>query len=400
MQVPPQEDLGYLEHTCLNLAKAAARGHRIVERYADHPYIEAWIGSVRVNIVPCFRVEPRRWISATDRTPYHTDYMNKRLDARLRDEVRLLKKFMKGIGTYGAEARVGGFSGFLCEIMVLHYGSFLGAIESAQAWRRGQLIDVAGSYSNFPDQARDLFPEPLIAVDPVDPGRNAAAGVRENRFWEFVSACRTFMSRPSQRFFETRQKQVSLRELRRLLDRHPNTVFLVVPKIEAVVDVIWSQLYKTERALRKQLEANDFRVIRSASWSDEDRVNVLMFELEELELARVCKHYGPPVSLWKESSKFLARHVGAADTIGEPWIEEDRWVVRKSRPNRKAEEFLRSILRAGGREAGVASKVSETVKTDFEVLVGRQVLRAKRVGRRFSEQVWRFLKGGENWIGP
>jgi tRNA nucleotidyltransferase (CCA-adding enzyme) len=45
-------------------------------------------------------------------------------------EVRLLKKFMKGTGVYGAEIKIGGFSGYLCELLILKYRSFAQTIEA------------------------------------------------------------------------------------------------------------------------------------------------------------------------------------------------------------------------------------------------------------------------------
>jgi tRNA nucleotidyltransferase (CCA-adding enzyme) len=63
------------------------------------------------------------WLSATDRTPF-IHYVKKRLGKTLQDDVRLLKKFMQGIKVYGAEIKTGGFSGYLCELLILHYGSF------------------------------------------------------------------------------------------------------------------------------------------------------------------------------------------------------------------------------------------------------------------------------------
>lgn len=397
MRVSPKYDREFLATKCLQVARRAVRGHKIVERYSDHPYIETWIDNIRVNIVPSFRVELRKWISATDRTPYHTDYMNERLDAKQRDQVRLLKKFMKGIGTYGAEARVGGFSGLLCEILVLRYGSFLRTLESAGGWKRGEIIDIAGWYTKFPEQALDLFPDPLIAIDPVDAGRNAAAGVRESKFWEFVAASRSFMHKPHSEFFERALRKVSRRDLVELLKGRPNLLFLVIPKIDAVVDVLWSQLYRTERALRKQLQTNDFRVIRSASWSDEAGANVIFFELEDTELPVITKHYGPPVSFRDESQRFLSKHLWARDTIGEPWIEDDRWVVRKRRVNLEAKEFLREILR-GGKGAGVGNKIAPALRKGVQILAGKEILKTRVLTDEFWDQLWRFLRGGENWV--
>ena len=95
MRVSPTLTRDELETTCLGVVRKALKGYRIVERYAEHPYVEAWVEGTGVNVVPCYRVEKGNWKSATDRTPFHTEYMKSHLDEKLRDETRLLKKFMK-----------------------------------------------------------------------------------------------------------------------------------------------------------------------------------------------------------------------------------------------------------------------------------------------------------------
>src|SRR5438093_3720463 len=69
---------------------------KTIDRYAEHPYLEFHIDNIRVNVVPCYSVEKGEWMSATDRTPYHTEYMKQHLTIEMRLEARLLKRFMKG----------------------------------------------------------------------------------------------------------------------------------------------------------------------------------------------------------------------------------------------------------------------------------------------------------------
>ena len=86
---------------------------------------------MRVNIVPCYKVALGEWKSAADRSPYHTKYIISKLDDRLRLEARLFKKFVKASRVYGAEVRVQGFSGYVCEVLILKYGSFQSVLEVA-----------------------------------------------------------------------------------------------------------------------------------------------------------------------------------------------------------------------------------------------------------------------------
>ncbi len=153
---------------------------KTIDRYAEHPYLEFHIEGTRVNVVPCYSVEKGQWKSATDRTPYHTEYMRKHLTKEMRLEARLLKRFMKGIRSYGAEIRVGGFSGMLVETLILHYQSFRESLIQASKWKPVISLDLEKPAGGKESRGQE-FGSPLVVVDPVDPNRNLASHVFRTR---------------------------------------------------------------------------------------------------------------------------------------------------------------------------------------------------------------------------
>jgi len=64
-------------------------------RYSEHPYVEAKIKKTKINVVPCYDVNSGEWKSSADRSPFHTKYMEKSLTHEMRNEVRILKIFLK-----------------------------------------------------------------------------------------------------------------------------------------------------------------------------------------------------------------------------------------------------------------------------------------------------------------
>ena len=147
-----------------------------------------------VDLVPCYLIENAACIkSAVDRTPFHTQYLSARI-AGLEDEVLLLKQFMKGIGVYGSELKVGGFSGYLAELLILRYGSFTDTLKAASSWRPGEIIDLERHSTVRHD-------EPLIVIDPVDPARNVAAALTLDKMLQFAAASRCFLKNPDICFF-------------------------------------------------------------------------------------------------------------------------------------------------------------------------------------------------------
>jgi len=132
------------------------------ERYAEHPYINAVFSGYEVDLVPAFAVKSASEIkSAVDRTPFHNAYVTERI-AGLEDEVLLLKQFMKGIGVYGSELRKRGFSGYLAELLIIHYGSFIALLEAACEWKRSITIDIEKHGILVHD-------DPMVMIDPQIP---------------------------------------------------------------------------------------------------------------------------------------------------------------------------------------------------------------------------------------
>ena len=110
---PPEE----LERRVwLSPAIAGAYTDKFHEKYAEHPYINATIDDVDVDLVPCYKVDSATKIqSAVDRTPFHTRYITDKINGLI-DDVLLLKRFTKAGGIYGSDQMTEGFSGYLCEL--------------------------------------------------------------------------------------------------------------------------------------------------------------------------------------------------------------------------------------------------------------------------------------------
>jgi tRNA nucleotidyltransferase (CCA-adding enzyme) len=393
----PRQSLGEIS---LKIARKATAGAEQLERFAEHPYLEAFVGGVRVNIVPCYDVKRGEWLSATDRTPFHTDYVKKRLNKSLRNEVRLLKKFMKGIQVYGAEIKTGGFSGYLCELLILHYKSFTGTLQAFAQCTPRMVIDIGSYYADREKELRLLFAEPLVIIDPVDKGRNVASAVQSQKLHTFIGAARAFLKTPSVEFFYPPEvKALSIEALKQKLENRGSAyVFLTFPAVKAVPDVLWGQLYKTQRSLRKLCEINDFKVLRDAVWSDEKTLSAFVLELEQRVLPSIKKHLGPPLEREKECENFLTKYFHNNNVVSGPYIECGRWVVQLQRKITDAAELLRENLKEGGRNIGVAELISQALRAKFRILVNSEVAEAYKGNRDFAEFLTDFLRGKLFWL--
>ncbi len=393
----PRKNLGEVG---LKIAKKAAGDAEQLERFAEHPYLEIFTGGFRVDIVPCYDAKPGEWQSATDRTPYHTDYIKTHLAPKLHGEVRLLKRFMQGIGVYGAEIKIGGFSGYLCELLVMSYGSFAGVAEAFAHYNRRIVIDIEDYYKERENELPLLFPEPLVIVDPVDKGRNVASAVQPQKLYNFIAASKAFVKSPEEKFFYPPPTHAISPDLieGRIDACGSSLVFVVVGEITAVPDVLWGQLYRTRRSLRTLLETSDYKVLRDAAWSNEKSLNVFVFEMEQHLLPNVKKHLGPQLERELESEKFLSKYQSDKRVISGPYVEDGRWVVMLPRKSTNAASLLKEKMADGGKNAGVAELIAEAAKKNLSVPVGGEILKVYVENSDFAVFLTEFLVGKPFWL--
>ncbi|HJX04401.1 MAG TPA: CCA tRNA nucleotidyltransferase [Thermoplasmata archaeon] len=337
-------------------------GRRVIdgrEHFAQHPYVRGTYKGFQVDLVPCFKIrDTKSKMSAVDRTPFHTEFVKKHLGASQADEVRLLKRFMKGVGCYGAEAKVQGFSGYLCELLVMRFGTFRKVLEAAKEWKVGEALELPG----FPGKE---FPETFTFVDPVDPTRNVASAVAPETLVRLVMACRDYLQSPSEKlFFPLEQEIWSADKIESVAGpRIENLVSVSFPKIDLIDDVVYPQLRKSLAGIIAYLQRADFEVEKTSIHVD-GRTH-LMVELSSMALPKQKKHRGPPVNS-ENAGDFLAKW----NSIGEsaPYVEDGRWYVMITRSYDRADDYLLAKIRTIPLGKDV-KKIGE-----YEILSGKALL--------------------------
>ena len=373
---------------------------KTTDRYAEHPYLEFHIEGIRINVVPCYAVEKGQWKSATDRTPYHTEYMREHLTLEMRLEARLLKRFLKGIRSYGAEIRVGGFSGMLVETLILHYQSFLETLAQASKWKPVIFLDLE-KHPGRQDSRAQEFGSPLVVIDPVDPNRNLAAAVRDDKLWGFVAASRELQKNPGTWYFFPPKPAAKTRsQFSKILDhQNRNIAAIFFEHARLVPDVLWGQLLKMEKSLTELMTRQAFHPIRSTVWSDERRSSAILVELDGSTLSGVQLRQGPPVSKQEDSQGFLDRHLDAKDTVRGPWIESDRWVADKKRRILTTKQLVSAALKDPKLGLAIPEQLDRSFRQNTRVLENRKIL--SLLGREgFDQALSEFLAARPAWLKP
>ncbi|MEM4348330.1 MAG: CCA tRNA nucleotidyltransferase [Candidatus Anstonellaceae archaeon] len=327
----------------LSYARRAFAGMHLESRYAEHPYIQIQTPYYKADVVPAYNIESiEQKGSSVDRSILHTRYVNAHLSLQQKDEVRLLKRFMKNFGIYGAELRVEGFSGYLCELLLIKYGSLLSLMEAASTWSQPTIV-FEGSISE--EEARKRFSSPLVVVDPVDPRRNVAAVVSQTSLSRFIFECRRFLKAPSERFFFLKKPRKSPSGIvKHIQERGTECLAVIFPAPKTIPDVLWPQLKKTAHAIVRKLQEQDFGVFGFYYWSDGKECDILL-ELDRWKLPKIKKLQGPSVQFASDVDSFIIKHSKALNIH----LEHDKIVAVEKRKETEARRFLlKSISNTAG----------------------------------------------------
>ena len=300
------------------LEKAAlAIGPRILsdchKRYAQHPYL---IGSFRgraVDLVPAYAVaSASAKMSAVDRTPFHTAWVAAHLRPEQRGEVRLAKQWLKGIGAYGAQTAIGGFSGYLVEVLIARFGTCRGLLAWFTAEAKPRRIALG------PDEVKDDV-APVVVVDPVDPARNCAAAVSAEVLHRACEAARAYLQGPTERFFFPAPPRTEPGAALRAHQRSAGETWqaLVLRPRTDRLDIVFPQFQKAARTVAAHLEAEGFPVRRMRTHADEAKPEVLLeWVTQDVTLPDRRLHRGPPAAVPANAERFAAKYAGHADALG------------------------------------------------------------------------------------
>ncbi|MCL5412177.1 MAG: CCA tRNA nucleotidyltransferase [Candidatus Marsarchaeota archaeon] len=323
------------------------RKESYVIKYAEHPYMKLYLASgFGVDIVPAFKIDSARQMgSAVDRTPLHNAFIAKHLSTVQRDHVRVLKALLKSHGIYGAEARVHGFSGYLCELMVLQYGSFEGVVKRLVSLKLPVVIDVKGRREIRPDTGDGAamlkhFKSDFVVIDPTDEARNVAASVSINALSKFVLVSRALIAHPNIATFYGAKRSGSGSLSVSKINRNLGTDLYVIAlgRDDIADDIVWEQLDKLRLSIAELLGKKGFPVLLSFGNMSTNSC-VMAFMVNPIKMKATLAG-GPSAFMGDAVESFLDAHKGSLAVF----LKDGRLVSLERAVQQDVEHLLRSVL--------------------------------------------------------
>ncbi|MEK6981958.1 MAG: CCA tRNA nucleotidyltransferase [Candidatus Micrarchaeota archaeon] len=321
-----------------NCVEEAFPNERYEISYAEHPYIKLYYKGKKIDVVPAYRIKnATEMASAVDRSVLHTKYIIKNLKKDMVEEVLLLKKFLKSNELYGAQIRYEGISGYLCELLILKYKTFLNTLKNAQNWEEGTLLQLEKIDKKTEiDRIRKKFNAPLIFIDPTDRNRNVAAAFSLNNFKIFKKLTKKFLKNPTKRFFD--DPQTFEQKLAKMKAKYEHIYELEILKPDLNEDILWGQIKRSEKLLNNYLRQNGFKTLQSLIDVNENKIRIIL-RLKEKELSKFRIMIGPEIKRKEHLRDFKKAHAKSR-----MFIEAGRIKAEVKRKIRNIEIALRLFL--------------------------------------------------------
>jgi tRNA nucleotidyltransferase (CCA-adding enzyme) len=348
VKIATSVDESKFEEVGLSVGREALRGYKPGKKYAQHPYTEATVDRFKVNVVPCYDVKPGEWRSAADRSVHHVVFVRENFDDDARVQVRLLKRFMKGVGVYGAEIEKEGFSGYATEVLVHKHKTFESALRTFAAF--------------VPASKEEYF----MLFDPIDDKRDLGKAMSRETVAKMVLASRAFLEKPSIAFF----KGVNGKARPQLQER---AYVIAFEHEELSEDTLWGELKRSARQIAKHVREEGFELARVEAASDKVRSSAIILMPVVDELSGIEERVGPGVELMEGAKSFAAKNRRAAELI---WVGEDgRLRLLAMRRFTSLGKFLDEILKSRVERIGVSKEVARALKKNGRVLQGESLRR-------------------------
>lgn len=309
---------------------------RVKRLHGSRDYFTLTLDTLNYEIVPVLAIlYPSEAENITDCSPLHVTWVKRHKS--LRDEIRLSKAFCKANRVYGAESYIKGFSGHVLDILTIYYGGFIELLEASLDWKSPHVIDIENHHKGKTLEVLNTskVQSPLIVVDPIEPMRNAAANLSEEKFEHFREVAEIFLDSPKLTAFK--KKEITLAQVKKKAGKNKLIIVDVTAKT-GKPDVIGAKLLKTTDYLGTKLVEGGFRII-DMDWVWNKKRKAWVYIITDHDrISPDYTHQGPKLD-WKEHVAEFKKKNKSTFTAG------DRIFATVKRKYTLPEQTLRAIIK-------------------------------------------------------
>jgi tRNA CCA-adding enzyme len=308
----------------------------MLKTYSQHPYLSLEYLGVDVDILVCFDLTKEELassgpVTAVDRTIHHTQFVAGNMRDDIREDIRILKSFVRANHTYGDVCPVGqmGFTGYSLELLVILQEGLDRALYALKELHRNP-IDVKKR------PLEKLLADPsfrdnhIFIIDPTDTNRNVASSFSKRAYdWlrlktvQFLEIADGTIADYSDFVIE---KPIPTNPLPSWLAPHSFAYTFNSDGLHHYT-ILRDKLYRYARKIASQLQSertgeSRFGKVLFEICFDSNQFS-LGFLIEKITASETYSRKGPPVGL-DGSKRFSDAHKDVYEQDGYLWVNETR----------------------------------------------------------------------------
>lgn len=306
--------------------------------FSQHPFLSLKMEGIDIDILGCFDIDAQTLtdkgpVTAVDRTVHHTRYIADRLTQKKREDVRILKSFVRACHAYGDTCAVGrmGLTGVILEILVINKPDLDSAVKALRILET-EPIDLLNRELDELKKMPAYRDDHIFVMDPTDPSRNMASSFSPRSYaWVQykIDKLREIIHRgDSTTIIDTLvESPIPSNKLPDWIESH-----IAVSEFQSDGKVHYTILRdKLHRLARKAI--SEMRVERTgeprfgeilAEVYFEDAKYALGMFVETPLASKTFDRKGPPIALKEASERFRKTHADAFESDGFLYVREER----------------------------------------------------------------------------
>ena len=283
-------------------------GLKYIRVHGSRDYFQIQLNrEVTFEVIPIIKIKnPKEAKNVTDLSYFHVNYVRKKMNNRIANEIRIAKQFCKACGVYGAESYIGGISGYGVECLVIYYKSFENMAKSIVKSKDKIIIDPEKRYKGkdvLIELNESKLESPIVLIDPTFKERNVLAALRTESFNKFKKALEEVLKKPNKSMFEIKEMDI------KSLENKAKKVNAEFVKISLITDRQDGDIAGT-----KMKKFSEFFVEDIANYFEVVEKNYVYGGSKEAELYLIVRpkrdivKRGPPLSLIEHAKAFRLEH--------------------------------------------------------------------------------------------
>ncbi len=235
-------------------------------------YFHIWYKDFLFECIPILNIDkPENAVNTTDISKFHVEFVKSKIkeNSKLREEILLLKYFLKQKELYGAESYIKGFSGYLSEVLVIHFGSFLNVLCFFSKIKELPVNIGVNNVLLEEFKKRGKINDYFNISDPVLISRNLGMAVSKENFYRLIFESKKFLNNFN---FKREDKYEKLKRFwinnKRKLEKGYRCceIKLNLEKLYLNYfnwDIVGSKVLKLKEKIERELKEKMFGVVRT-----------------------------------------------------------------------------------------------------------------------------------------